>query len=268
TATESGEVEDLTLKEIKKESLINENGEETNYEVPTLSEALNTAEEYNVGVNFDGSKGDWNDKGFVDGVMDKAEDANVLDHSFFVLSDKEIRDQFNDWYPNATVTFLGNASENVDEDIEELKKYDSALYTTSIHNIDKEAAQKINEEGLALHVYQVNSTELYSKSKDLETEPRLIETDVLVPEGDEKLKTVVKELYEEGGNDKSSTVKDLKIHLSAIEHFEEQSDSQKVIKHTKSFKKLLKHQKEEEEISDWEYETLEKNADKLISEWE
>ena len=268
TTTGSGEVEDLTLEEIKKESLINENGKETNYEVPTLSEALNAAEEYNVGVNFDGSKGDWNDKDFVDGVMREAEDANILDHSFFVLSEKEIRDQFNDWYPNATVTFLGNASENVDEDIEELKKYDSSLYTTSIHNIDKEAAKKINEEGIALHVYQVNSAELYSKSKDLEPEPRLIETDVLVPEGAKKLKTVVKELYDEGGIDKSSTVKNLKIHLSAIEHFEEQSDSQKVIKHTKSFKKLLKHQKEDVEISDWAYETLEKNADKLISEWE
>src|SRR5699024_836382 len=165
TTTGSGEVEDLTLEEIKKESLINENGKETNYEVPTLSEALNAAEEYNVGVNFDGSKGDWNDKDFVDGVMREAEDANILDHSFFVLSEKENRDQFNDWYPNATVTFLGNASENVDDDIEELKKYDSSLYTTSIHNIDKEAAKKINEEGIALHVYQVNSAELYSKSK-------------------------------------------------------------------------------------------------------
>lgn len=268
TTTGSGEVEDLTLKEIKSESMVNENGKKTGYEVPTLSEALETADEYNVGVNFDGSKGEWDDKDFVDGIMDRAEDEGVLDKSFFVLSDQDIRDQFNDWYPKATVTFLGDASENVDEDIEELKKYDSSLYTTSIHNIDEEAAKKIEDEDLTLHVYQVNTADLYSKAKELEPEPRIMETDVLVPDGTTKLKVVVDRLHEEGGIDKKSIAHDLKVHLTSIEHFEEQENSQKVIKHTKGLKILLEHQKNEEDISDWAYETLEVNANKIINEWE
>ena len=72
--------------------------------------------------NFNRSKGNWGDKEFVDGIMEEAEEAGVLNHSFFVLSDKEVRDQFNSWYPEATLTFLGNALENVEEDMKELKK--------------------------------------------------------------------------------------------------------------------------------------------------
>lgn len=268
TTTGTGEVEDLTLKEIKSESMINENEKETNYDVPTLKEALETAEEYNVGVNFDGSKGDWDDKDFVDGIMSEVEEENLLNQSFFVLSDQDIRDQFNDWYPKATVTFLGDASKDLDEDIKELKKYDNSLYTTSIHNIDKEAAEKIEEEDLALHVYQVNSAEQYSKAKKLEPEPRIIETDVLVPDGTTKLKAVVDRLHEEKGIEKNSVTHDLKMHLTSIEHFEDEGDAQKVVKHTKGLKKLLKHKKNEKDISDWAYETLNMNANKIINEWE
>src|SRR5699024_12005460 len=86
-----------------------------------------------------------------------------------------------------TVTFLGNAYENVDEKIKELEKYDQAIYTTSINNIDKESAKKIDEADLPLHVYQVNSADLYTEATDLE--PRLMETDVIVPGGANELQT-------------------------------------------------------------------------------
>src|SRR5699024_1830419 len=196
TTTGSGDIKDLTLEEIKSYDMVTEDGTVTDYKVPTLDEALDAASEYGVGVNFDGSKGDWDDKQFVDDIMDKAEESEVLDCSFFVLSDEEIRDQFNEWYPEATVTFLGNASENVDEDIEELEKYDHAIYTTSINNIDKESAKKIDEADLPLHVYQVNSADLYTEATDLE--PRLMETDVIVPGGADELQTGVNKLQADG----------------------------------------------------------------------
>src|SRR5699024_11850848 len=127
TTTGYGDIKDLKLEEIKSYDMVTEDGTVTDDKVPTLDEALDAASEYGVGVNFDGSKGDWDDKQFVDDIMDKAEESEVLDCSFFVLSDDEIRDQVNEWYREATVTFLGNASENVDEDIEELEKYDHAI---------------------------------------------------------------------------------------------------------------------------------------------
>jgi len=179
TTTGSGEVEDLTLQEIQSFAIEDKEGNVTNYKVPTLNEVLEEAHKYNLGINFDGSKGDWDDKEFVDGVMEEAKKAKVLNHSFFVLSNKEIRDQFNKWYPEATVTFLGNAVKNVDADIKELKKYKNAIYSTSIHNVNEETAKKIKNAKLKLHVYSVNSDETYAKAKKVH--PRLIETDVIKP---------------------------------------------------------------------------------------
>ncbi|WP_338450144.1 glycerophosphodiester phosphodiesterase family protein [Niallia oryzisoli] len=179
TTTGSGAVKDLTLEEIQRFAIEDKAGNVTEYKVPTLEEVLDEAHKYNVGINFDGSKGDWNDKEFVDDIIEEAEEAKVLNHSFFVLSNDDIRNQFNEWYPEATVTFLGNALKNVDADIEELKQYDNAIYSTSINNVDEETAKKIRKAGLKLHVYSVNTAETYEKAKSIH--PRLIETDVIVP---------------------------------------------------------------------------------------
>ncbi|WP_449354179.1 glycerophosphodiester phosphodiesterase [Virgibacillus natechei] len=265
TTTGSGKIEDLTLEEIKSYNVVDADGNETNYNVPTLKEALEEADKYNVGVNFDGSKGDWDSKEFVDGIMETAEQNGVLDHSFFVLSDRGIRDQFNAWYPEATVTFLGNALEDLDEDIKELKKYDSAIYTTSINNIDKAAADKIDEEDLKLHVYQVNSAETYAKAKKIE--PRLMETDVIVPDGADRLVDLVEQLRKEEGVKNDQAAHALVIHLKVVKHFEKSEDSDKVVKHLNNFKILLEHQEHKELIRESIYNTLEVNANKLIEQW-
>src|SRR5699024_5182372 len=261
TTTGSGKVADLTLEEMKSVSLVNEDGTKTNYKVPTLSEALEVAHEYGVGVNFDGSKGDWDDKQFVDGIMDKAREIGVLDYSFFVLSNQEIRDQFNVWYPDATVTFLGNASEYVEEDIEELKKYNSAIYTTSIHNVDEKSAEKIDDADFKMHVYKVNKAELYEKV--LNIEPRLAETDVLVPGGADKLKDSVHKLQEDGVIGSDQAAHDLKLHLTAVNHFEEKEEAEKVVKHMNGFKELIEHHNDNGSIPEYVNNMLEVNTNKI-----
>ncbi|NRG46836.1 glycerophosphodiester phosphodiesterase family protein [Bacillus sp. CRN 9] len=179
TTTGTGMVEDLTLEELQSFSIEDHEGNVTSYKVPTLEEVLEEAHKYKLGINFDGSKGNWDDKEFVDDIMNEAEEAKVLHHSFFVLSNKTIRDQFNSWYPEATVTFLGNALKNVEADIKELKNYKNAIYTTSIDNVDEYTAKKIKKAKLKLHVYKVNTPETFKKAKKIH--PRLIETDVIVP---------------------------------------------------------------------------------------
>ncbi|MBY7142932.1 glycerophosphodiester phosphodiesterase family protein [Virgibacillus sp. NKC19-3] len=265
TTTGSGKIEDITLEEMKSYNVLDADGNETNYKVPTLQEALEEADKYNVGVNFDGSKGEWENKEFVDGIMEIAEQNDVLDHSFFVLSDREIRDQFHAWYPEATVTFLGNALEDLDEDIKELKKYDRAIYTTSINNIDKAAAEKIDEEGLRLHVYQVNTAETYAKAKKIE--PRLIETDVIVPDGAGRLADLVEQLRKEEGIKNDQAAHALLMHLKAIEHFEASEQRDKVVKHLENFKKLLEHQERKNLITEKNYNTLSINATKWIDKY-
>lgn len=265
TTTGSGEIKDLTLEEIQSYSMVTDDGTVTEYKVPTLTEALEAAHEYGVGVNFDGSKGDWDDEEFVDDVMDEAKDADVLDCAFFVLSDEAIRDQFNEWYPEATVTFLGNASENVEEDIEELEKYDHKIYTTSINNIDEASAEKIDEADLKLHVYQVNSADLYTEAVNLE--PRIMETDVVVPGGADELETSVSKLQEDGVIEDQEAAHALGLHLASVNHFEKQEEGNKVVKHMNGFKDLIMHQKNKEFISEPVYDMLDVNANKVINEW-
>lgn len=265
TTTGSGKIEDLTLEEIKSYNVVNADGKETNYKVPTLEEALQEADKYDVGINFDGSKGEWDDKEFVDDVVEIARENNVLDHSFFVLSNQDIRDQFNAWYPEATVTFLGNALNDLEEDIQELKKYDSAIYTTSINNIDKAAAEKIDEEGLKIHVYQVNSAETYAKS--MEIEPRLIETDVIVPGGIDHLVELIDQLRKEEGITEDETAHLFKLHLKAVKQFEDAGKNDKAMKHMESFKGMIDFHEENNWITETTSNTLKVNTDKQINKW-
>ncbi|MFD2870151.1 glycerophosphodiester phosphodiesterase [Kurthia populi] len=179
TTNGSGQVSNMTLAEIEKLKIEDDTGHLTSYKVPTLQEALEEADRYDVGINFDGSKGNWDDKDFVDDVIQLAQQENVYNHSFFVLSNTEIREQFNKWYPEAPVTSLGNALKNVDTDLIALKKYNQALYSVSINNINAETAEKIKRAKLKLHVYGVNTEAQYEKAQKLH--PRLIETDVIIP---------------------------------------------------------------------------------------
>src|SRR5690625_630928 len=265
TTNGSGKIENLTLEEIKSYNMVTEDGTVTDIKVPTLEEALEAAAKYDVGVNFDGSKGDWEDKDFVDYVMELAEETGVLDKSFFVLSNKEIRDQFNEWYPEATVTFLGNASENVEEDIEELQKYKSSLYTTSIHNIDEKSAQKIHDAGMGIHLYQVNTAELYNEA--IKYQPRLIETDVIIPGGAINLATSVEQLSKLNVIESSGNSLVLGTNLMLVSLYEKLDQGHKVIKHLENFKEIVNYMHEYDHLPDYVKDILIINADKIIYQW-
>lgn len=60
----------------------------------------------------------------------------------------------------------------------------------------------------------------------------------------------------------------LELHLTAVEHFEKQEKSKKIVKHMEGFKDLLSYQKENELISAEAYDTLINYSDELIEEWE
>lgn len=77
------------------------------------------------------------------------------------------------------------------------------------------------------------------------------------------------ERFEERGEFKSDQdARSLKIHLTAVNRYEEKELSEKVIKHMESFKLLLDHQKEKELISERVYDTLYSNTEYLITEWQ
>src|SRR5699024_6328054 len=86
--------------------------------------------------------------------------------------------------PEETVSFLGNAASNVDADIQELQKYENAIYSTSINNIAEESAEKIKDAWIKLHIYSVNTDAAYEKAKS--KKPRLIEMNVILPQNANK----------------------------------------------------------------------------------
>lgn len=73
------------------------------------------------------------------------------------------------------------------------------------------------------------------------------------------------EYYDEAGEIASDDAADsLKIHLTAVSHYEDQAAAEKVVKHMEGFKTLLNHQREN--MSQDAYETLEADADYLMGE--
>ncbi|MBY7142884.1 RICIN domain-containing protein [Virgibacillus sp. NKC19-3] len=82
------------------------------------------------------------------------------------------------------------------------------------------------------------------------------------------IKTLVEQFEEQGEFKSDQDALSLKIHLTAVNRYEEKEASEKVIKHMESFKLLLDHQKEEELISERAYDTLYANTEYLITEWE
>lgn len=66
----------------------------------------------------------------------------------------------------------------------------------------------------------------------------------------------------------NSVIHDLKLHLTSVEHFIENNNTKKVIKHLKSFNELLKYQNENNLISNDVYNQLNTDTSQLINLYE
>lgn len=80
----------------------------------------------------------------------------------------------------------------------------------------------------------------------------------------EYMKTRVWQLDKAGEIDNDRTTRSLKMHLTAIEHFEKNDAKEKVIKHVKGLKTLLNHQKNNNFITNKAFNILNNNADSLM----
>lgn len=75
-------------------------------------------------------------------------------------------------------------------------------------------------------------------------------------------------LDNKGGFTSDDAVHSLKVHLTAVSHYEEKQMRDKVIKHMEGFKTLLEHQKNEDLISNDAYNKLTEDANYLIGKWQ
>lgn len=80
------------------------------------------------------------------------------------------------------------------------------------------------------------------------------------------MNTLVERFEKDGAFKDDKAVHSLKMHLTAIGHYEKEGKTEKVIKHMNGFKSLLDQQKEKGLISEEAYKRLKSGADELI-EW-
>ncbi len=81
------------------------------------------------------------------------------------------------------------------------------------------------------------------------------------------LKALVEQFEQEGAFENVAAARSLKLHLTAVSHFEDQGAAEKVVRHMGGFKDLLNHQLDNALISKDAKDVLNTQADILIEKW-
>ncbi len=129
---------------------------------------------------MDGSKGDWEDPKFVSDIVGTLKKYEVYKNSFFVLSDKEIRDTVVKQYPDCTVSWLADNKISIEEEIKKVKSYKRALLSISNDLATDENLEKLNQAGIGYQVYGVNDKKQFKELKEVKVP--MIETDEIIPQ--------------------------------------------------------------------------------------
>lgn len=87
-------------------------------------------------------------------------------------------------------------------------------------------------------------------------------------ENAEDIKAQIDQLKDQGAFNSETAPRALKLHLTAVSHYEKQNSTEKVIKHMRGFNELLNQQQNNDLISAEAFELLQTQADRLIEKWE
>lgn len=183
TTNGKGKLENHTdkyLKSLKIDTSEHSKYKDKNVKIPTFDEAVEQIKQDNLVVNVDGSKGNWEDSEFVNSIVSTLKKYDVYERSFFVLSDKEIRKQVVKDHPDARVSWLYDPEDDIEEEIQQVKDYESALLSVSDDIATKSMLNKLNDADIHYQIYNVNDSERF---KELESyDVPIVETDEINPE--------------------------------------------------------------------------------------
>lgn len=104
----------------------------------------------------------------------------------------------------------------------------------------------------------------FTSKEEENNKPQLIVTNVSA----EVMQDQVKQFEDEGEIKNDEAAHKLNMHLTAVNHYEENESAKKVVKHSKGLKKLLKYQKENDLISKNAYDVLKDDTNSMIKKWE
>lgn len=115
------------------------------------------------------------------------------------------------------------------------------------------------EDGRAVYELQSGSYVFHSMIKDME-DPREPSTS--------EIKALVEQFEGEGEFANDEAPRTLLLHLTAVNHYENQEEADKIVKHMGGFRTLLNYQKDNGLISDAAYLMLMIQANAVIEKWE
>jgi len=127
----------------------------------------------------DGSKGNWQDEHFVNDIVNTLKQNSVYERSFFVLTDKKIRDEVVKNHPDCTVSWLYDQKNKLEDEIEQVKSYKKALLSVSNDAATEETINKLNKSGIEYQVYGVNDVKRFEVLK--KSSVPIVETDEINP---------------------------------------------------------------------------------------
>lgn len=183
TTNGTGAPEENTMKELeqlKVDTADYPKYQSKDVEIPTFDDAIQAVKKNHLIVNVDGSKGDWEDPKFVSDIVGTLKKYEVYKSSFFVLSDKEIRDTVVKQYPDCTVSWLADNKISIEEEIKKVKAYKRALLSVSNDLATDENLEKLNQAGIGYQVYGVNDKKRLKELKEVKVP--MIETDEIIPQ--------------------------------------------------------------------------------------
>ncbi len=128
---------------------------------------------------MDGSKGNWQDEHFVNDIVNTLKQNSVYERSFFVLTDKKIRDEVVKNHPDCTVSWLYDQKNKLEDEIEQVKSYKKALLSVSNDAATEETINKLNKSGIEYQVYGVNDVKRFEVLK--KSSVPIVETDEINP---------------------------------------------------------------------------------------
>lgn len=128
---------------------------------------------------MDGSKGNWQDEHFVNDIVNTLKQNSVYERSFFVLTDKKIRDEVVKNHPDCTVSWLYEKKNKLEDEIEQVKSYKKALLSVSNDAATEETINKLNKSGIEYQVYGVNDVKRFEVLK--KSSVPIVETDEINP---------------------------------------------------------------------------------------
>lgn len=146
--------------------------------VPTFDEAVQVISNSDLVLNVDGSKGDWSNKVFTDKIMNVITKYNMLDRTFFVISNKTHRAAFNKNYPDAILSWLYDGS-GITNEIQTVKSFRRAIVSISAGYATQATIDELKKASVYFQVYNVNDQSTFSTL--ISRKVPMIETDTLVP---------------------------------------------------------------------------------------